>query len=381
MRPIPFWVHGLFSMFAVFASGTTAAQDITLEATLDQLVQEGRLIAAQAVVGRGNRILVDYAVGMTSPGGDQEVNSETLFCIGSCSKPFASSVVMSLVEDGVLELKQPASKYIPAMGQLKLPDGKRAERAPTIEELLAHRAGVYSQKTGMTKRQAGWIRNFHLTLEESVQGISVEPLISPPGSEYAYSGAGYCAVGRIAEIAAGRSFEQLLQSRIAAPLELKRTTYFPDANDDNIAAGGKAGVANPATPHLSKPALRLALIGGSLYSTAQETGRFLRMVAQAGKIDENTVMNRRTWETWTSRPYPEGSYGLGWMLNGSKVKERASVLSHNGSLASSRSIMVVSLDTCEYSAVHFTVVGNDKSTGVTIRKAMERAMLSGPSQP
>jgi len=218
MRPVHCLAHGLVVMLPAFACVTLAAQDVSLKATLDELVKNGSLVAAQAVVGRGDRILLDYGVGVTNPGGDQKIDGETLFCIGSCSKPFASAVVMSLVEDGLLELEQPISRYRPAFKNLKLPNDKPSERAPTMKELLAHRAGIYSQKKRMTPRQEGWIRNFGLTLQESVKGIANEPLISTPGSEYAYSGAGYCVVGRVAEVASGKTFEQLLQSRIAAPL-------------------------------------------------------------------------------------------------------------------------------------------------------------------
>jgi CubicO group peptidase (beta-lactamase class C family) len=374
MRPVQLLVHGLIIMLPAFACATAAAQNRSLEATLDELVKDGRLVAAQAVVGRGDRILLDHAVGVTNPGGDQEVNAETLFCIGSCSKPFASAVVMSLVEEGLLELEQPISNSLPTFDSLKLPNGELSRRAPTMKELLAHRAGIYSQKKGMTLRQSTWIRNFDQTLEESVQGISGEPLISPPGTEYAYSGAGYCVVGRVAEVAAGKPFEQLLQSRIAAPLELKRTTYFPDASDRNVAAGGIQGRANPATPHLAKPALRFPLIGGSLYSTAQETARFLRMVAQRGKLGRGEVMNRNSWVTWTSRPYADESYGFGWFQFGPKVNAQPVALSHAGSLASSRSSMQVSLKTGVYAVVHYTVAGRDDDVKRKINEAMRNPM-------
>ena len=356
--------------------GTVVAQDVSLEATLDELVKDGSLVAAQAVVGRGDRILIDYTVGVINPGDDQKIDGETLFCIGSCSKPFASAIVMSLAEDGLLELEQPISRYLPAFKYLKLPNAKPSERAPTMKELLAHRAGIYSQKKGMTERQAGWIRNFGLTIQESVKGIASEPLISTPGSEYAYSGAGYCVVGRVAEVVSGKTFEKLLQSRIAVPFELKRTTYFPDASDKNVAAGGSEGRANSTTPHLTEPALRFALIGGSLYSTAQETARFLRMVAHGETRDSNKVMKRDSWATWTSRPYAEGSYGLGWSLLGPRDNPRAEGLTHSGSLACSRSIMLVSLSRGEYSVVHYTVASTIDNSGAKIRKAMGRAMMT-----
>ena len=361
-------------LVTVFTSTAAVAQQASLEATLDQLVEGGEIVAAQAVVGRGGRILVDHAVGVTVPGGSQKVDADTMFCIGSCSKPFASAVVMSLVEDDLLKLDRPVSDHMPAFGELILRNGQPSLRAPTMKELLTHRSGIYSQKRGMTRRQAGWIRNFGLTLKESVNGIAGEPLISQPGSEYAYSGAGYCVAGRIAEVAAGESFESLLQERIAKPLALTRTTYFPIADNTNVAAGGIQGRVNPATPHLTKPELRLPLIGGSLYSTAQETALFLRMVADRGRAGTNRVMQQRTWQTWTSRPYQHGNYGFGWLVAADSPAPGSVTLSHNGSLASSRSRVVVIPKLGVYAVVHYTVSGPDPSVGGKIRTAMDRAV-------
>ena len=373
-------LHVLALLVLVF-TGTASAQDSSLQSTLDRLVGNGGLVAAQAVVGRRDQILIDHAVGVTIPGGDLAVDSDTLFCIGSCSKPFASAVVMLLVENGKLDLEKPISRYLPAFENLKLTTGEPSKRAPTMKELLAHRSGIYSQKKGMTSRQAGWIRNFGLTLEESVQGIAGEPLIGKPGTEYAYSGAGYCVAGRVAELAAGTSFENLIQSKIAAPVKLKRTTYFPDPADKNVAAGGVGGMVNPATPHLTKPRLRFPLIGGSLYSTARETARFLRMTAQRGRIGIDQVMKRKTWKTWTSRPYAEGSYGFGWALSGRTSSDEPAAVSHSGALASSRSNMVVIPKTGAYAVVHYTVASRDDEIGSKIRTAVRNAIeMEGPDR-
>ena len=348
-----FFLTRSFVMVLVVLSAvsTTSAQEIALEKLLDQLVADESLIAAQAVVGKHARVTLDHAVGVTSPGGKQEVNADTLFCIGSCSKPFASAIVMTLVEDGRLRLQQPIDHYLPSFGKLKLPGGEPSERAPTMGELLAHRSGIYSQKRQLTKRQQTWIRDFGLTLETAVNGISGEPLIARPGTEYHYSGAGYCVAGRVAEVVSKQSFEELFQNQIAGPLKLRRSTYFPNAGETNIAVGGKNDQPNEQAPHRAK-SLRLPLIGGSLYSTAQETARFLRMVAERGKYDDVEVMTRDTWNTWVSRPYPEGNYGFGW--GQILVRDQVAGVRHRGALHSSRSYMVVSTTSGVYGVVHFT---------------------------
>ncbi|HIK96290.1 MAG TPA: class A beta-lactamase-related serine hydrolase, partial [Planctomycetes bacterium] len=335
----------------------TLAQNTTLTAALDKLLADGEIVAAQAVVGHGDNVQVSYAIGTTMPGGTQNVNADTMFCIGSCSKPFASAVVMSLVEDGMLSLEVPIDAYMPAFSALQV-DGGEASRAPTMSEILSHRAGFFSQKKNMTRQQARYIRDFKLTLDASVKGIAAEPLLAEPGAEFAYSGAGYCVAGRVAEVASGRSFEQLLQARLVGPLKLKRTTFFPDRTETNIAAGGTLkngrGTPSAATPHLTEPQLRLPLIGGSLYSTATDTARFAVAAATQGRLGAVQIMKPNTWQVWTSRPYSDGRYGFGWGLsvrNGKTVQ-----VSHTGALAASRSSLIVNLENGTYGVVHYTVV-------------------------
>ena len=332
-------------------------QDTGLRVSLDRLLADGEIVAAQAMVGRGDKVQLSYASGTTMPDGTQNVDADTMFCIGSCSKPFASAVVMSLVEDHTLSMNVPIDRYMPAFGALKVAGGG-ASRAPTMSEILSHRAGFYSQKKNMTRQQAQYIRDFNITLQASVNGIAAEPLLAEPGSEFAYSGAGYCVAGRVAEVASGKSFEQLLQARVAGPLKLKRTTFFPTASEQNIAAGGtlKNGTVIPsaATPHLTKPQLRLPLIGGSLYSTAHDTARFTIAVAGQGRLGAVQIMTPSTWQLWTCRPYSDGGYGFGWGLsvrNGKTIQ-----ISHTGALAGSRSCVVVNLEHGTYGVVHYTVV-------------------------
>ncbi|MCP4782488.1 MAG: beta-lactamase family protein [Fuerstiella sp.] len=356
------------------------AQDIELRAALDKLLADGEIVAAQAIVGRGETLQLNHAIGTTMPRGTQNADADTMFCIGSCSKPFASAVVMSLIEDGTLRLNVPIDRYMPAFGTLKIAGGG-GSRAPTMSEVLSHRAGFFSQKKNMTPRQARYIRDFTLTLKESVEGIAAERLLAEPGAEYAYSGAGYCVAGRVAEVLSGMSFEQLLQTRLADPLKLTRTTFFPNRAEANIAAGGtlKNGMGTPsaATPHLTRPELSLPLIGGSLYSTAQDTARFAAAVAGQGRLASGQIMKPNTWQVWTSRPYSDGRYGFGWGLsvrNGKTIQ-----VSHTGALAASRSSVVVNLENGAYGVVHYTIVmgrpgGRSAEPGARINKALAATM-------
>jgi len=247
--------------------------------TLERLVSSGGIVGAQVLIGQRNRILIERNLGRVSPAEPRSVDGETMFCIGSTSKPLVSTIVLGLVSEGVLELDTPIDSVLPEFGNLRLAGSKKPVRAPTLRELLTHRGGIYSQTRKLTPEQLRLIRDFHLTLEESVSGIARQPLIAVPGERYAYSGAGYCVIGR---------------ERLARPLEMKRTTYFPSPSDANVATGSALGSggkrADPATPHRLGSALKLTLIGGSIYSTARDLARFSRMIINHGRLGNVEVL-------------------------------------------------------------------------------------------
>lgn len=342
----------------------------TLEKAIVELIESQEILGAQALVGENDLISLELNVGQRSALDDDSVDSDTLFCIGSCSKPYASATIVSLAQKGQLDLDVSIDQTLQAFSETRILDSDLNVGPPNLRQLLAHRAGIYSQKRGMNRQQARWIRDFRLTLEQSVAGIAKEALIFEPESEYAYSGAGYCVLGRVAEVATGNAFEALFQSELGAPLAFERTSYFPDANDPNIATGSIKGRPNPATPHLSKH-FNLPLIGGSLYSTARECSRFARMILQRGRFGEHEVLSLESIDTFLSLPYEGQPYGLGWSVkseNGRPVQ-----ISHSGALASSRATIRIDLDTGRYAIVLYTLT--DPSGSAETQRAINQAII------
>ena len=231
------------SVVALTESGFAAGPEESIRRQLNQidsLVRDyGRqrvIVGAQIAVGSSVGAPVTRSLGAISPGSSKRIVDDTQFCIGSCSKPFAAVCILAAAERGDFDLDTPIEKWVDEAARLQSASGQPLERSPTLRELLAHRGGIYSQKAGpMTPDQSRAIRDFKLTLSESVAIICEQPLISVPGQRYAYSGAGYCLGGCAAEQAAGASFEELFQAAIAQPLNLSRTTYFPAPAETNIA--------------------------------------------------------------------------------------------------------------------------------------------------
>ena len=344
-RAVASCIARALTLLAIIPAGAAGQGNLkSFEEELAALASRDEVVGLQVAIRGSSGLLFSGTYGTVSAGGGKKVDEETLFLVASCSKPFASMCVLSLVADGEIpiQLADPVSRWIPAYGSVAVKGGGLASRSPTVEELLSHRAGIYSQKSGMTQQESKWIRDFRLSLEESVDGIVASPLISNPGSSYAYSGAGYCVLGRVAELVTGKPFEVIFQERICNPLGMKRTTYFPF---EKFPRGEIAtGVPEETSPHRLGREHRLPLIGGSLYTTAGEMTLFGRAISEGwrGNCEHlpgvPSAMIRDAGES-RSR---QSQYGLGWKVvkrNGESIR-----LSHSGSLGSHRAWLAVDLE-------------------------------------
>ncbi len=349
----------------------SAIETAKLGEAIANLVDNGAILGAQVIVGEGDQFLYEGSFGIRSAKDPELINARTQFCIGSCSKPFASATLFVLAQKSQLSLDTPIDEWLPQFAKPNIAGSEISTRSPNLLELLAHRGGIYSQKLGMNRRQARWIRDFRLTLEDAVNGITREELIYQPGAEYAYSGAGYCVLGRVAEVDSGQSFETLFQQSIAQPLQLTRTSYFPDPEDPNVATGSVEGNLNPTTPHLSSP-FKLPLIGGSLYSTARDTSRFARMILERGRFGDRTILEPESFNNYLALPFEGRAYGMGWSIR--KENDRTVEISHTGSLASSRASLRIHLDTGRYIIVFYTLT--DPSVSLRTGQSVNRAIVT-----
>jgi CubicO group peptidase (beta-lactamase class C family) len=333
---------------------------------MQSLVDQQLVVGAQILVGRKQQPLAHQQFGTISPNSDTAVDSSTVFCIGSCSKPIASTCLLALTDKNVLNLDDTVDKWLPQFTNLKLTDGTAVETAPTLRQLLCHRAGIYSQRRTITPQQARLLYQHDHTLQVAIDGIATQPLIAQPGSEYAYSGAGYCILGKAAEVAASKDFDQLVQTHICQPLNMTHTTYFPGRHKHTAAAGGSRQnqtlIANPTTPHLADPH-RMLLVGGSLYSNTTDLSRFAQMITNQGATPNGRILSPQAWQDLSRQQYLNQSYGLGWRLirtNGTLTE-----LSHSGSLASSKALLRIHLPSQSYVIVLYTLTTPQASNQVS----------------
>lgn len=142
--------------------------------------------------------------------------------IGSLTKTFTTTLIMQLVDEGVLSLDDPVG----GMG-IGFTHGQI-----TIRQLLTHTSGLskYKSKNGYVAKGT--------TPMDVLRYVSEQPLRNSPGSFVDYSTSGFSVLGLVLEQKTGKTFEELLRSRITDALGYDISTFRGDYGSIGFSTGG-----------------------------------------------------------------------------------------------------------------------------------------------
>jgi CubicO group peptidase (beta-lactamase class C family) len=151
--------------------------------------------------------------GVREAGKWEPVDADTVFQLASVSKPISSTVVSSLVSDGVVSWDDPVIKYDPAF---RMHDPYVTSHV-TIADFFAHRSGLW----GNAGNDLEWIGYERATILRRLH------LLKPAGpfrATYAYSNFGLTEGAVAAAKAAGKSWEDLAFEKLYEPLGMTSTS-------------------------------------------------------------------------------------------------------------------------------------------------------------
>jgi CubicO group peptidase (beta-lactamase class C family) len=236
---------------------------------------------------------------------------ETRFGIASGTKGLTALTVMSLVQDGTLDLSTTARSILG--DDLPLIDD-----GVTIEHLLAHRSGIgdYFDEDAMDdKNDYALPVPVHelATTEQFLAVLDGFATVSAPGERFAYNNGGYVVLALIAERASGTPFHDLVQRRVCEPAGMADTGFLRSDELPGNAAIGYLSADGPRTNVFHLPVRGSG--DGGIYTTAADFSA-LWSALFAGRI----VSKDRVAEMLRPRSeVPEESmrYGLGFWLPGS----------------------------------------------------------------
>lgn len=243
---------------------------------------------ALKVTRRGQRVL-DIIAGHADRQAGRALTADAVFATMSVAKQFTNVLALSLVERGLLKLHAPVAELIPEFGTL----GK--ERV-NLFHLLTHTSGVMSAIPPVRPEVL-------IDLDKMLAYACGLPLESQPGERVNYSILlGHAIIGALCLRAdgRGRSYTQMLQEDLFAPLGMRDTSLGPRA--DLLARLCPVRVAYSGIPALL-PAAAVeglgALLatpgcevpGGGCITTASDVHRFAEMLRRGGELDGVRILS------------------------------------------------------------------------------------------
>ena len=256
-------------------------------------------------------------LGVTSIDNPLEVTPDTLFQIASVTKTFTASIAMKLVELGKLELDATVRTYIPSF---KLQDESVAARV-TVRHLLTHTSGFmgdFDIDTGDGKD----------ALERFVEHLVDFPQLVPLDSLAQYSNSAFCLLGRLIEIASGKTLDVTARELLLEPLGLHDTVYWAhEAIVKRTSVGHKQSEEEQTVVIQKWRMPRLDQADGSLSSTARDLMKYARF--HMGQLGDDLLSSAT--RAAMQKPGPAfsstDSVGLCWFVS---RYEETNVIGHGG---------------------------------------------------
>jgi CubicO group peptidase (beta-lactamase class C family) len=266
----------------------------------------------------------------------EPVTTQTVFGIGSLTKPMVATVIARLAEAGVLALDDSVAAHVPELR------GSGWARGSTVRDLLANRSGLPLRSAlefGLAERSD--------PSDDALARLATDVDATAPASGFwSYTNVGWCLLGRVIETAAGAGWEDAMRAHLA-DIGLGETTFASEAPRARRVAGHQmtASGAVPVDPLVSRA---YGPAGANTTSTVADLLRFaalhLRDPSLAALRAVHADVAIHGWlDSWClgwARFECEGGPMWGWdgLLNGERSvlrllpqRQAAAVLLTNGS--------------------------------------------------
>ena len=291
----------VFLLLPAVAAGQSLDWSDLDRAALD-VVAAGDTPGEVILIGQGDRVLYRKALGSraTTPA-TEPMTTDTIFDIASLTKVVATTpAVLALVDDGKLDLDAPLGRY--------LKEFQGAHLAwLTVRRVLTHTAGFADipPKEAMAK-------GFPDAMRLLAAGVS-EPASTAP---FHYSDTGFIVLAELVHRVSRESLDHFMHKRFYQPLGMRDTTFNPPTSWRARIAPTEFSQGQMLRGVVHDPRAReLRGVAGhaGLFSTADDLGRFCRMLLNAGTVGGRRYLGAASVSAmFAPNGAGEATRGLGW---------------------------------------------------------------------
>jgi CubicO group peptidase (beta-lactamase class C family) len=225
------------------------------------------------------KIVVSDAIGYADYQNKIKADSNTIYRIGSITKPITAFLMMQMAEKGYFKLDDKVEDYLPEVKRLI---GYSDSTKITFKQLATHYSGL-PFNPDLENAALGPIEHWE---EKVIEGLAVTSFQYKPDETYSYSNYGYGILGLAISRAVGRSFTELVQENIFSPLQMDNTSFVMPSNKLNHLAVGtmKKGFENCIDIYLLEQKGRGYKVPvGGIYSTPCDYAKFMQAIMGLSK--------------------------------------------------------------------------------------------------
>lgn len=303
---------------------------------LTRLVEQEGVPGASVFLSSGSNV-VEATAGVVNTRTRVPVTPNAVFQIQSIAKIFTATLVMQLVDEGLLGLDDPVQAHLP---EFRTADPAASEGI-TVRHLLTHTGGFEGDLWQPTTAGDDALDRFVRDL------VSQATQYSPPGKRFSYCNAGFGTLGRLVEVRRGTTYEDALRRHLAEPLGIHELAF---SADQALAFRTAIGHVRPKPDAPLRPTRHWALMppsnpaaGNQLAMSARGLGRLGQLFVSGGRTTAGAqalsaasvaAMLQPQLRHRDNAPSPTDQ-GLGWWLT------RPGVAEHGGGAPGTVSMLTI----------------------------------------
>jgi CubicO group peptidase (beta-lactamase class C family) len=232
--------------------------------------------AAVAVVS-GDRVVFSKGFGVSNVETGSPVTPDMLFRIGSITKMFTATMLVTLAEERRMSLEEPVGNYIKGLNSTL--------SRVTAHQLLSHTAGMTDESP------ADYGSHDDAALASYVRSLKDDHFFTESGKIFSYSNPGYDVAGLITEEVGGKPYADQMNERLFKPLGMNSTTFRPTVAMTYPLSQGHVSSVN-AKPTLIRPFVDnvAGWPDGFMFSSVNDLARFAIAFINGGQIDGRKIL-------------------------------------------------------------------------------------------
>lgn len=294
----------------------------TLEKVLENTVNRaGGAPGVVAMVTDRNGNIYEGAAGFRDLDTKVPMTTDTVFALFSTTKAITGAVLMKLIEEGKVSLKDPVKKYVPEIEDIMVLDSFNSDGTPklrkpnkdiTINMLMLHTAGFgyeFFSENDRRYRESKGVPSILTSTFDSIKSV----LLFEPGERWNY-GVNIDWVGKVIEAVCGKRLEEVMKEYIFEPLNMNDISFNPNTSMKGrratIHTRDQNGLLTPKPDLILPEDPEMDMGGHGLYASIGEYMKFIRMILNDGQ----GIFKKETIEQMAQNGLGELKSG-GWLTS------------------------------------------------------------------